>query len=316
MSGFCPTSTWELLIAFPRTQSLRVEARESGRREAGSAVLIDLEIRPGSLNAYRVGLWQSLVATGSVNSASELARMGLPRAEICSIVEFRPAATPEEFAAVLAMRTKAYRRAHKYTGEGPMTDRFDPRAIIICAFIGPRPIASLRLMAHGEGEEWEHDRFIQWPADFPARAQCVEASRMCVDPDFQRVAEALFTGILRRAVVVVLALKRRYVLGCATDALLPLYRKTGCVVIPVRFTHTDLGPKAHTLILADINSRVRGNGLAFTTWLLKWSDTARWVSRIGLIKSRGPIQKVGASVAAGVAALLAPFARRILRNVG
>ena len=66
--------------------------------------------------------------------------------------------------------------------------------------------------------------------------------------------------------------KRRYILGCATDELLPLYRKLGFTITDISYAHSDLAGLKHTIILADVVSVLSGYNVNPIYWNIIWGD--------------------------------------------
>jgi len=82
-----------------------------------------------------------------------------------------------------------------------------------------------------------------WEAGF------VEAGAGAMDPDFQRAG--LFVPLMAHAVRVAVQSGHRYVLGACDDALVPMYREMGFVVLEERIVEPKPGWRfrSHLLVL-------------------------------------------------------------------
>lgn len=181
-------------------------------------------------------------------------------------------ADENELIEVIKLRTEAYKGTGKFDGESLFNDVFDEKAFHLTAFYESKPIASLRMMFHNHGDEWEHDRFFQWPNEFPSRLDVVEITRVCVHKDFRHTG--VLQQLLKECALNVLRNNRSWILGCATDQLMKLYQKIGCVPTKISFSHDDLGKVKHTIFLADIRSGLSGN-INPILWIFFWRETAQ-----------------------------------------
>ena len=195
--------------------------------------------------------------------------------------EYQTIKTRQEFDEVIDLRTKAYLEAGKLEDGSPMTDAFDEKAIILVGKLFGKIVASLRIMPHRPGEAWEHDRFLTWTPELPPKPESVEITRVCTDPAFKRTNVLL--GLFQRTALLVLVCGRRYLIGCATQGLMPLYQRIGCIPSSVRFSHADLGNQQHTLFYADVQESLLGKTMNPVTWSLLWNDTSLLSCDSGLL---------------------------------
>jgi hypothetical protein len=94
---------------------------------------------------------------------------------------------------------------------------FDDHAILDAGFCEGREVASARLLVRAPNEEWEHDRFLKWPGDFPQRADCIEISRLCIDREFREIVT--LAGLLRVIGLQAALIGRCHLIACSTDKL-------------------------------------------------------------------------------------------------
>lgn len=95
-------------------------------------------------------------------------------------------ATAEELPQILQLRTLCYGEAGKHADDATFTDRYDEAACHLTAFLRTKPIGSMRILFNDQAEEWEHDRFFEWPTSFPDRSKVAEITRVCIRKEFRR----------------------------------------------------------------------------------------------------------------------------------
>lgn len=182
---------------------------------------------------------------------------------------WRIAGHPDERAALLDLRTRVYRNVGKHLGTGAMVDEFDEDAFLVGVWLNGHAVASARVICRPPDATWEHDRFVEWSHGLPARADCCEISRFCVDRSHRswRVIRALCHGIAEA----MLRTRRRHFVACCTDELVAFYCKFfGAKLCGVEFVHDDLGPRPHQLFRCDYLSGLHANGLSVPLWLALW----------------------------------------------
>lgn len=188
-------------------------------------------------------------------------------------LQWRLVSSQAEYESVVRLRTIAYARAGKIDPEqnAAMRDAFDAHAKILAGWHGSRPVASLRIMHHDQGDTWEHDRYVDLdhPA-LPTRSATAEITRVCVDRDW--AGTDLSLELFRYAALEVLRSGRRYILGSATRAALRLYTRMGCEATELSFRFAELGGSVHHIFFADLVARLGGHGLPWKVWSTIWSD--------------------------------------------
>ncbi len=181
----------------------------------------------------------------------------------------RIAKSERERAELVSLRTTAYRMAGKHLGSDLMADRFDDGAMLVGVWRGDVPIASSRVIARPPADEWEHDRFMQWESQWPARQHTAEISRFCITRQERNwwVVRALSYA----TAMALLATGRRYILACCTDELVPFYQRFYCARFTgVTIQHSDLGPKPHRVFFSDYQPGMLGSGISAVPWLALW----------------------------------------------
>jgi hypothetical protein len=156
-----------------------------------------------------------------------------------------------------------------------------------------------------DGVPSEHQRLIQWPADFPMATEVVDISRVCVHPDFRhcRILEALF----RRAAAEIVQSGRRWLVGSASDKLLPMYRRIGCMPTSIQWKDRQFfGGAVHTVFLCDVRSALLGRANPLV-WLFLWRDVARALVQDEVLTPRTLLERLRLKALLGTAVLVDAF---------
>lgn len=188
-------------------------------------------------------------------------------------IHYELAFHPDDRARLIALRTDVYRSVGKHLASGPMSDQFDHGALLVGVYSGKEPVACARVVCQHKDAEWEHDRFVDWPASLPPRDQCAEVSRFCIVRKHRnwRTMRLLCHGVAEA----MLLTRQRYLVACCTDELVHFYRTffsarfVGCI-----FQHADLGPKPHHLFFSPYQEGMLGKGMAFSRWVSLWPHPA------------------------------------------
>lgn len=264
----------------------------------GHATLVLEHSRARRPGAFENALAREFMAAGA--SSQDLTAYGLPSPRLSEEVVYRRAQS-HELGQILHLRTQAYRHAGKYSGDGTLTDAFDADAIHLCAFFRGIPVAAIRLMIHPPGAMLEEEQFFKWTSELPDRSDVIEISRACVHPDFQRCK--VLEGLFRRVVIEVLQSRRNWVLGTATDRLLPMYQRLGCQATSIRFRYGALEGIEHTVFVSNVRSGMLGR-THLLTWLFFWSRVSRTLTQDGLLVARTRAEYARLVVLSAVARLI------------
>jgi hypothetical protein len=267
---------------------------------AGARVRVRTPVKSGERQPARGFLGNlscDLMAHGA--NARELEKFSVPLPRLTDEVEYRRASR-EELGQILYLRTQAYRAAGKFSGTGTLSDDFDNEAIHLCAFYHGVPIASLRLMIHPQSASLEHEAFFQWRHTLPSKSDIVEISRVSVHPDFQRCR--VLEGLFQRTAFEVLSCGRSWILGSATDKLLPMYRRIGCAPTDIRFRFGTLGEIEHTIFVVDVRSGLLGHS-NLLIWLFLWRHVARASINQQLLRPRSMLERLRVSFLLGLGRL-------------
>ena len=236
----------------------------------------------------------------------DLEHVGLPVPNLSREVVVRRARA-DELMLIVHLRTLAYRHDGKHDAPGAFTDEFDERAVHLWAFFRGRPVAALRLMLPSNGDPSEHQRLIQWPAEFPATGDLADISRVCVHPNFRRcrILEALF----QRAAAEVLQCGRQWLVGSASEKLLPMYRRIGCIPTHIKWDDPQFfGGIVHTVFLCNVRSALLGRANPLV-WLFLWRNVARALIQDGGLTPHTLFERLRLSAMLGMARIVDVFGK-------
>jgi hypothetical protein len=229
------------------------------------------------------------------------------RSTTCGPIDIRIAADEAAIRQILELRTAIYRRVGKWRHATPMMDRFDYEsgAVHIGAWSNESLVGAARVLVRPPDEEYEHDRFLAWDdVGLPPRGACVEVSRLCVrrHPHHPGTLRCLLREIAWQALIS----GRRYLVACATPDLLPVYlRMFGATSTGYTFVHSDLGPKSHTMLHADVPGGITGRTTAWPVWAALWAPVALRAYRANLLRpDEGPMRRAVALAHAHLACAL------------
>lgn len=211
----------------------------------------------------------------------ELKKSGLNIQSAAKSMTFGFVKTKEDYEEVLKLRFNAYKNAGKMKeikNFHETSDIYDSRARIITASYNGALVGSVRLMFHGSDDEMEHEQFVKFPDNFPSKYEIVEVTRVCTDANFR--SSDLFLALMKQMALLIVQSKRRYMLGSATEKLIPIYERLGFERTGIKYTHVDLGDEEHEILLADIPLLISGSGVSFKTWLKTYSDVADFLDDV------------------------------------
>lgn len=211
---------------------------------------------------------QYLLSVDPLTTVERLREGGLAVRSVTAAVKFSClTAADEDFDRVLVLRHNAYRDAGKLDARGQATagDRFDEDAIFPVARHGDRVVASMRLSFPAADEHLEHEQHVTLPASFPPRESMVEITRVCTDRTFRK--SDLLLGLFQFSLLQIVDCGRPYVIGSATQKLLPLYVKLGFRPTGLRFHPEEIGGEEHEVFLGDVSAAMKsGRGIGALSW--------------------------------------------------
>lgn len=225
-------------------------------------------------NILLQSLSEYLLNFGEGVSVSTLKEDGFPLGKASKWLDFTYVKSESEYREVLELRLRAYKAAQKIPVSAvasDMSDEFDSRARILCVKHKGRIVGSVRVMFHAEGEKTHLEADgCELPKTMPKLSDCVEASRMCTDPDI-RGADILHQ---LQAHMVLLAVKngKRFIFGGAADSLVDMYVKCGFTQTGHFYSNESLSNIEHEVIYIDTHKAVLGVGVGPRNWRKIYAD--------------------------------------------
>jgi predicted GNAT family N-acyltransferase len=213
---------------------------------------------------------------GAAGSIAELKQSGLDLPQANKVIEFKYVRSEDEYQQVLELRRLAYGKAGKLTSSESVSDIYDTRSRIVIGVYRGRVVATTRLIYNELDDQMEHEEYVTFPNDFPRKDEICEITRVCTHPDF-RGSEVLL-GLFRYVAITVIQSKRKYILGCATTELLPLYEKLGFRTIGMSYKHAALNNIEHHIIMGDVAAGLSGKGVNPIVWNVVWRDVVDYVT--------------------------------------
>ena len=128
---------------------------------------------------------QYLFQFGPTVSSEDLRKQGLLPKNVSKNIDYKYVRTAEEYAEVLALRLKAYKKVGKVAENATLEqvgDVFDSRSRIVIGVHKGKIVATTRLIYNEVDDQMEHDQFVKFPDDFPRKDEICEITRVCTIP--------------------------------------------------------------------------------------------------------------------------------------
>jgi predicted GNAT family N-acyltransferase len=225
---------------------------------------------------------QYLLQFGIPVSVRDLRKEGFRVRSTQSAVDFSFVRARSEYNEVLDLRKLAYSEAGKFDESEPsakMGDVFDAKSKILIARHRGKVVGSLRITFHAPEEKNEYQQYVELPKTFPGNDEMVVLSRICTHPEYR--GSDLLYGLMKQCLLTVLQSKKRYLLGGASDALIPLYVKLGFRRQHIFFRHGALNETKEEIILADAFKILSGTDISASVWNEHYSDLTNYNSLNG-----------------------------------
>ncbi len=293
----------EATVSFPLTGQIRVffeVANSSMKTEDGREYLsLGCKLVKPSKQVLEI-ISQYLFQFGPPMSLKEMRDNNLMPANSASGIEFRYVRTKEEYEQVLDLRRLAYGGAGKIAADEDVSDIYDARSRIVVGTYKGQIVASTRLIFNELADQMEHEQFVAFPDWIPRKDDICEITRVCLHPEFR--GSDILLGLFRFVGITVAQSGRRYILGCATDKLLPMYLRIGFQDTKINFAHKNLNNLEHTIFLCDVVKGLSGKDVNPLVWNVVWSPVTAYLTerhildydlianlRIGLYRLLAPL---------------------------
>lgn len=279
--------TFECIVNFPmvsqvklklQVKSVRIELL-NGKEILSVGTLYDL-----SDKQIAETVSQYLIQFGSVSSLEELRSEGLLPNTISDAIQFSYVRTKDEYNKVLELRYIAYKDAGKLLDGATindMSDSYDARARIVIGKYKGEIVCSSRLIFNQFEDTMEQEKFVKWPSELPRRDEMVEIMRACTRPDFRR--SDLLMSMFKFIAITVAQSKRKWIVICATDDMIPLYKKIGFSDLNLNYLHSGLNNLKHNIMLANVPDAMEGKTVDFISWNIIWSEVSGYLEQYGVI---------------------------------
>jgi hypothetical protein len=283
-----PGLTLDTQITFPMFAQVRAQIEIKNTRvidrNGKSHLGIGAELKnPSKMVLNAIG--QYIFQFGPPNSIAELKKHGLNVPKASQGVEYSYARSIEEYQNVLELRRTAYLRAQKIAADVKpenLSDALDAKSRIIVAKYRQEVVASTRLVFHGPEDSYEVEKHTALPANFPSKYDSVEASRLCIHPDFQK--GDIFLGLFKQLGITAAQARKRYIVSFASDEMLPFYMKAGATKTSTNFKHSGLNGLRHHVIVWDIAQAISGSGVNPFVWDFIYSDLKEYLESTGIVE--------------------------------
>ncbi|MBF0315323.1 MAG: PilZ domain-containing protein [Oligoflexia bacterium] len=235
--------------------------------------------------AYKETIGQYVFQFGSGRTIEDLKKHGLIINSTSKSLDFSYVRSKEDYLDVLKLRRISYGASDSIPPELPIedtSDLYDSRARIIMGKLHNELVATARILFHNENDELEHEKFITLPENFPRKDEIVEATRVCIHPEYNNNND-LFYLLIRQILMIALQSKRKYIISSTIPSLAKLYEKIGAQMLGVRFLHGDLGDIPHELILLDVQELISGENISPMLWNKLFNEFSDYLLKKNLL---------------------------------
>lgn len=212
--------------------------------------------------------------------------------KLSPVLRFRRIDRRAEMDEVQKLRLLAYLKANKVVdGSTPesMTDEYDENSIITGAFIGSRLVGTFRIVFCTKGNPLPFEKYFPFPADGKyTRENCVEISRMAIDPAMQG-SDVVFRVFQASALEFIP--KTEYVFLLSTDDLAKNYLALGATKLEGPIPHPVAKDQQLSLFVLE-SARLKAGRMSALTWLFFAREFIDFLSSFGFTRrTRVPVFK-------------------------
>ncbi|MEM7216832.1 MAG: PilZ domain-containing protein [Pseudomonadota bacterium] len=211
----------------------------------------------------------------------------LPKS-VGSAVNYSFVSSDSTYKEVLNLRLAAYKKAGKIEQDitaDKLSDLFDARSRILTGTIDGKLVSTARVTFAEQGQKFEIEKVVDWPADFPSRETTVEVSKACTHPSFR--GSDLFLSLVREIAIVCIQSRRDWVIIGSTPELLKTYKSIGFSDTGVRYEHPDYQNMIHHVLIGNLPSMMKGVSVGPIEWNVIWKDTYQFLDRSNILRFDG-----------------------------
>ena len=281
-----PGTLLTLTASFPMIGDASVPARVTrigitSEREKDYLV-VGTEYVELSNNARNI-IGQYLLQFSNAETLADLRNAGFFPASLSKGTDFYFLKTEEDYEAVLDLRLKAHLQGgtvdESVTPEN-MSDNYDASSRIIVGKHKGKVIASARVRFNTLEDPMEHEKYVEWPSNYPRRDNIFEITRVCTDPDFRK--QDLLAGLLKFIGTTCIQPQRPWAVVSSTDAMVMFYEKIGLNRTGLTYTH-PVYKGTQNVLLTNAIDVMCGKDAHPIYWNAIWSDVYSYLVDAGII---------------------------------
>lgn len=198
--------------------------------------------------------------------------------------DFSYSKSARDYEDVLKLRLEAYQASGKLSDDVDlefMRDEFDSRSRILTVRLNGELIGSARAMFHEIGDKTSHERYLSYPPDFPQITECLEVSRVCVNPGYQ--GAGLARELAKHLALLTVKAGRKYIFLSAAEGLIDFWKDLGFRETGITYVHKQLGNLDHKLLVNDVQKSILGRGISSRSWIDSYQHLYGYCTEYGLV---------------------------------
>lgn len=303
-----PGSETRIGLKFPSSRENSVLGRVD-RIERTASGGIRFRLTPRHFSAELANELAESLVFGSNLSPDDIKSMGFPARYFRNRLEFRFAATMEDYRKVVLLRRNAYVEAGKKsadTAPEAMSSKWDRKSRILCAYHEDVLVASAAMtFPKSEAAILRSEAAFpdsEYPPGVPPKTAFIEVNSLCTHRDYRKgdLLHAMFEQIAR----CFLLSDRSHILTLCDGNLLGLYLKIGFRDLGHRCTYLGI---EHHLIRMDKDVVRIGKGISTLAWNGLYGDLIQDMLGNGLLEATALERRQ-----VGFKLLFLPLSKRIM----
>lgn len=280
-----------VLLPFSKKQIVYLEVKAISPQGGENKTIVDFEVSRAS-NAFFESLSNYVLLFGATESIDEFRDSGISTRSLKLAKTTRYCKTDEEYEEVLQLRYKSYLTRVEAKDDKVnlqvFADDYDQRSRIVMLYHQQKMVASVRVVFCKEDEKMEIENYIELPDHFPDKEDCMEISRLCIDPDYRR--SDLLLSLFNEILLIALESKRNHALVTAPKDTAANYKRAGYRDMGVSFSikevmgNDEVELRVMGISLPDI---LRAKGINPLSWHLIYEDSLKIATFKGVLDGSG-----------------------------
>ena len=277
------------LLPFSKKQIVYLEVKAVSPSKDGSKMIVDFEVVRAS-SSFLESLSNYVLLFGTVASINEFRESGFKTSSLKLSKTTRYCKTEQEYREVLKLRYKSYLTRVDNIDENVdlqiFADDYDSRSRIVMLYHQEKLVASVRVVFCKENQKMEIENYIELPEHFPDKEDCMEISRLCIDPDYRK--SDLLLSLFNEILLIALESKRNHALVTAPKDTAANYKRAGYRDMGVKFTikevmgDDEVELRVMGISLPDI---LKAKGINPLSWHLIYEDSLKIATFKGVLDS-------------------------------